>query len=237
MDEKLKSVIDKVRKLLQLSQSDNANEAATAAAMANKLLDQYRLSMADIDSIDAEKVIDDPQYIYSSKRMIGWKVALAKCLAIHYGCYVWDEYFISMTGRKQSNLRLAGRQSDIDIVKYMYAWLVSECERLSKKEAYGNGRVYVNSYYRGFVAGIADQLQKSRAEIAQQTTSTAIVKIDSRAQEAESWLKSRRKLEKAKGSSYYIQHDPSAYNAGQQRGKNIHLDKKLSATNGKLLGS
>ena len=235
MDEKLKSVIDKVRKLLQLSQSDNANEAATAAAMANKLLDQYRLSMADVDD-DIEKIIDDPQYIYSSKRMIGWKVALAKCLATHYGCYVWNEYFTTMTGRKQSNLRLAGRQSDIDIVKYMYAWLTTECERLSKKEAYGNGKVYVNSYCRGFVAGVGEQLKESRKEVAQQVTSTAIVKIDSRAQEAESWLKSHRDIQKAKGS-YHVQLDPSAYKAGQTRGKNIHLGKKLSATSGKLLGS
>lgn len=41
----MQNIIDKVRKLLALSKSDNANEAAVAAAKANDLIDQYRLSV------------------------------------------------------------------------------------------------------------------------------------------------------------------------------------------------
>ena len=43
------AIIEKVQKLLALSQSQNANEAAAAAAAANKLIDQYRLSESDLE--------------------------------------------------------------------------------------------------------------------------------------------------------------------------------------------
>ena len=41
-------IIEKVRKLLALSQSDNEHEAAAAAAKAQALLSEYNLSMSDV---------------------------------------------------------------------------------------------------------------------------------------------------------------------------------------------
>lgn len=46
-------IIEKVQKLLSLSKSSNAHEAAAATAAANKLIDQHRLTMADLDSFKA----------------------------------------------------------------------------------------------------------------------------------------------------------------------------------------
>jgi uncharacterized protein DUF2786 len=52
MDAKLQVVIEKIKRLRSLSSSSNINEATTAAALANNLLDQYRLSEADIATND-----------------------------------------------------------------------------------------------------------------------------------------------------------------------------------------
>ena len=50
-------VVSKVRKLFELSNSANENEAALAAAKAREFLSRYNLSMADLPTDDMTRVI------------------------------------------------------------------------------------------------------------------------------------------------------------------------------------
>lgn len=230
MDNKTSSIIDKVQKLLALSQSSNANEAAAAAAAANKLIDQYRLSEADLSSsiVENDPLVEDSDYIYSTGRIVPWKSNLIITLAKHYGCALFNSLnFIS--GRKQSNYKLIGKKSDIQITHYMFNWLLLECQRLSEKEAYGKGRVFVQSYCQGFVAGIRHQLIKSREEVKQSATTSSIIKIDSREQEANQMMNRLYNLKNSKASNA-SRLDPRAFDAGLDRGKSIHLGKGLDSS-------
>jgi hypothetical protein len=237
MDNKTSSIIDKVQKLLALSQSSNANEAAAAAAAANKLIDQYRLSEADLSSssLENDSLVEDNKFVYSTGRIVPWKSNLIITLASHYGCAIFNSISFSPSGRRESNYKLIGKQSDIQITHYMFNWLSMECQRLSEKEAYGKGRVFVSSYCQGFVAGIRHQLIKSREEAKQNATTSAIVKIDSREQEAKHLMNKLYNLKNYKASSA-SRIDPRAFDAGLDRGKSIHLGKGLdSSTSCKML--
>ena len=255
----INSVIDRVKKLLALSQSSNANEAAAAAAAANKLMDQYRVSQADLEGIDnnaSEPIEEDATPIYETAKITEWKRSLVMILASHYGCAVWNNWTLSKEktsivfdldtgneqvshksggGRKVSGYRLVGRRSDIGICRYMYAYLSAECTRLASIEAKGKGRVFVQSYCIGFVYGVREQLSASRAEVQQQASSSALVKINAREKEAQTAMYEMHNNLKMKKVHSQARLDGKAFGMGQQQGKSIHLGSSLSAGNSRLL--
>ena len=226
------SVIAKVQKLLALANSSNINEAAAAAAAANKLIDQYRLSEADFATTESEldPLIEDDGFIYETGRITPWKSSLVVLLAKHYGCAVFNSAHYP-NGRQVSRYKLVGRTSDIHIAKYMFNWLVLECQRLSENEARGKGRVFASSYCQGFVAGIRQQLNKSREEAKQNASENSIIKINSREQEATDMMHKLHAL-RSKASKSSSQIDYNAYSAGKDRGNSIHLGQSMTSGSG-----
>ena len=236
MDSKLSSVIERVQKLLALSKSSNPNEAANAAAAANKLIDQYRLSEADITTEQGETdpLVEDDGYIYETGKITPWKAALVRTLAAHYGVAHFNAIHYP-EGRKVSRFKLLGRKSDIEITRYMFSWLMMECQRLANAQAKGLGRVFAASYCEGFVNGVAIQLHSSRQEAQKTATSAAIVKLDARLKESTDFMYTNYNLRKAKAVSQG-QRDMRAFVAGEQQGKNIHLGQSLGTGKMRLLG-
>jgi hypothetical protein len=221
------SIIEKVQKLLALSKSDNANEAAVAAAMANKLLDQYRLSMADLETKEnVEGIEEDPDTIYESGKVTRWKSRLVSILTAHYGVTYWNDCHWK-TGRQFSRYRLVGRKSDITIVRYMFAWLSAECHRQATYHGTGKGRVFIACYCDGFINGVAEQLRLSRVEVKKTATDSAMIKLDARQEEAKHWLKTfHPNLRTTQNYSLHqVNHD--AKSMGHSAGRSIHLGKAM----------
>lgn len=230
-------VIDKVKKLRSLTHSSNAHEAANAAAAANKLIDAYRLSEHDIsvENGELDPIIEDDSYIYETGRIIPWKNVLIHVLTTHYGvAHYIDACYPE--GRKVSKFKLVGRTSDIHIVRYMFAWLIAECQRLADAQVKGHGRVAVASYCEGFVTGLASQLQASRKEAQQAASSEAIIKLDARLQESRNFMYQKHSNMKHVKTKSHSQRDVGAFIAGQQQGKNIHLGAAMGGSKTKLLG-
>jgi len=222
------SVVDRVQKLLALSKSENANEAATAAALANKLIDQYRLSEIDLEikGQAEEPIEEDAGYIYESGKVTTWKYTLVGLLVQHYGLSWWNDTSY-LTGRMVSRYKLVGRRSDITVAKYMFNWLVLECQRLSNQHAKGQGRVYVASYCEGFVSGIADQLRASRVEVQKDATSAAIIRLDARSEASSDFLDNLHPELVVKKKKSFSRYNAMGYSAGLTSGRNIHLGESL----------
>ena len=230
-------IISKVKKLLELSKSSNVHESAVAAGIANKLIDQYRLSSIDLETSEdiGEPIEEDPEYLYETGKVTPWKMAMVGMLVRHYGCSHWLDNTYA-TGRKVTRIKVVGRKSDISIVKYMNSWLTLECQRLADKEVKGCGRIVIGSYCSGFVAGVSAQLKASRAEAATTCSSSALVKIDARAEEArEALYKMHTDLRTIKSRSY-AHTDYNAFAAGKSKGQSIHLGSSLGASTAKALG-
>lgn len=223
------AIIEKVQKLLALSQSSNANEAAAAAAAANKLIDQHRLSEADLEvrGQAEEPVEEDQGYIYESGKITRWKSTLAIRLAKHYGVYLWNDTDFS-GGRQVSRYRLVGRKSDITVTKYMYNWLELECNRLCNLYAKGQGRVYAASFCIGFVDGVSEQLGVSRKEMEKTVSSEAMIKLNAREELGRAFAHQLHKLKTTKSTSHArINHQ--AFAEGLTSGKNVHLGSSLTS--------
>jgi hypothetical protein len=232
------NVIDKVRKLLALAgDASNAHEAAAASGLANKLIDEYRLSEADLEVSDeghSEPIEEDDGYIYESGKVTEWKKMLVRVLAHHYGCAHWNDTSYS-GGRKVSRYKLVGKRSDIGLTRFMFTWLSAECSRLSQLEAKGMGRVFIASYCTGFVAGIAEQLSASRVKAQEHATSAAIVKIDERMKDStQAMYKLNDNLKKVNTRSQ-AQMNGVAFSAGHQHGTSLHLGATMGSGSTKHL--
>lgn len=235
MSEQLASVIGKVQKLLALANSSSAHEAANAAAAANKLIDAYRLSELDlaVDQQESDPIMEDDEYIYETGRIVPWKVRMIHVLADHYGVANFNDNHFA-TGRKVSRFKLVGRTSDIKIVRYMFAWLTAECQRLAGSIK-GRGHVAIASYCEGFVAGVAMQLKTSREEIQRTVTSSAIIKLNERLEESSKFMYDHNSNLKTVKTKSHSQRDIGSFLAGQRRGQDIHLGAAMSGSKTKLL--
>jgi hypothetical protein len=236
MNTQISSVISKVQKLLALSNSSNANEAANATAAANKLIDEYRLSAVDIstESSEPDPLIEDDSPIYETGRVTPWKNILIHVLTTHYGVANYNDAYYP-EGRQVSRFKLVGRSSDIQIVRYMFAWLITECQRLANSQVKGHGRVAVASYCEGFVSGISTQLRASRQEVQKVATSEAIIKLDARLQESKGFMYNKYPDMKRIKQRSHSQIDLGSFSAGHQQGQSIHLGAAIGGSKTKLL--
>lgn len=238
------SIIEQIQKLRSLSKSSNEHEAAAAAKAADKLINKHRISEEEISAADPTKKTEakkDDNILYETGKITLWKNMLALNLAKHYDCAVVNDVIGNPeSGRKISRYRLVGTESDMEIVRYMFSWLVDMIEQLGKIVARGMGRVYSASYAEGVVRGIEVQLEESRkeqvveAQAAGQTA--ALVKLDQRMELAQKKLfELYPKLTRSK-LAFKRRVDYTALKHGIRDGKQIQLSKGLNAgANTKLL--
>ncbi|MCZ2224691.1 MAG: DUF2786 domain-containing protein [Chitinophagales bacterium] len=238
----MQDIVEKIKKLRALATSSNEEEAATAAALAEKLIAKYRIEEAELNaSNNIEETINiytDP--LYDTFRIIQWKNDLACILAKHYGCGIYvhsTKDTLRPSANKQSSYRLCGTQGDVAIVKFMFEWLVNKIEVLCKRNCKGKGHIASNSFCLGAVTGINYQLSLAYAEAKKEASSSALIILDSKWQKANDYMNTALELGKAKGSNK-SKVDRSMYDNGYDAGKNINLGKGLpEKTSGKLLGN
>lgn len=234
----LDAILGKVRKLRELAaRSTSLAEATTAAAQADAIIQRYRLSEADVEAAGnaPTEAIDSPEEpLWSGgARTDTVAMRLSAVLANHYGCVSYRER-TRVGGRTESVvLRLAGRASDVAIVRYMFAWLRSEIERLAQREA-GPARP---SFRHGAVSGIEAALAASmRATVAARTQSGAgAMVLSSRAAEAQAWLVAALP-EMGKARPVGGDLDVGAFARGVRAGREMPLGAALPEGRGRMLG-
>jgi hypothetical protein len=225
-------VIRKIAKLRALATSSNLHEAEAAARAAATLAEKYRISEAEVEDASptpTEQPTEADEPIDVVKRFVAWRCELALALSRRYGCALyWSLRGLrAPDGRmlKTRHLKIVGRRSDCEIVRYMFAWLAVELARIAKRD-----RETV-SWLRGAVDGIGQQLTAGTAEArrAATVTVTTLVKIDARAEESELALRTLKgKLGAGPRSRALI--DGEAFARGQVHGRSIHLGSSLDTT-------
>lgn len=233
-----------VAKLLKLAEHANTSpeEAATAAAKAQELMTRHKIERLMAEDASTAKAEPEEDIVDFADRgahldVLGqnaprWKTWLAVILAKANQCKAY-------TSRKsvgQKTIELVGRPSDAETVRYMYAYLLKECDRLTRIHGKGCGRVWCNNFRLGVVEAISLKLKAARtemvdamkAEIGRSIGSTALVrvdraleKLDKRSASVEVFTKQKLKLVKVGGGS--IRLDPSAREAGRQAGSSISV--------------
>ena len=120
-------IIEKIKKLLRLSESSNEHEAALAASKAREFLTLYNLSLADLSIEDLyEKlgIIEVPTT--DMIKLEDWSQVLAFHIARVFDCYV-----IGM-GTELASIVFIGFPSDAEVAAYTFEFLRRKIEDLSK---------------------------------------------------------------------------------------------------------
>lgn len=242
--ESLSNVIAKIQKLRALSINENVHEASSAAAAANKLIEKHQLSEMDLE-VRGEKTSEPVEIVseslYESGRVMLWVHNLAQVLCEANGCsyYVRTEADFAKVFEENPNakrgtykaFKIVGRKSDTEIVRYFFSWLREEIIQLTKKHAYGAGMKYSQNFAIGCVEAIKQKLNEQHRETVReaqaQGQSQAMILLDNRAIESESYMNKTLKLKA--GSRSHLRSDADAFQHGKSVGSNISLNKGLGA--------
>ena len=165
----------KVRALLNLADKDRGatpEEAANAAAMAQKIMDKFGIDTNDVDYdqnaaiADAEEIknfgyedpLDDRDKCHDYEN--SWSVRLASTIALHNQCCIGYQVY-AKTGFK---IRIVGRPSDVQTVRYLYGFFKSQILALKLSNCKGNSSAYKGQFCNGCIDTLAARLAKSREE-------------------------------------------------------------------------
>lgn len=232
-------ILERVRKLLALSQSDNVNEAAAAAKQAQVLMSKHQISeaMLDVDVGEEDEAIGTELLHNHGKRtMPSWKRSLATVVAQVNQCKAFRQ-------AGSSRLQIVGRPSDCDTARYFFTYLIRQVEEVAQIQGSVRGRPG-RTWYANFRQGATVELcrrlreadEEARAALKQEAdasdtlgsgtalvkVNTAIAKIDDRRQAARDYAKRVHGLKRARRSA--SNYDPDGFNAGKRAGERIKLD-------------
>lgn len=173
----LAKVLDRVRKLLSLSQRTSSEaEAAEAASRAASLMEDYQLSEAlvrlDEPSAKPEPIIKDllePDSAAHGSKRVAWKEAIAQAVADDLGVqlYYW---YTRVDGRKSTEIRGMGRESSIQAWRYtcQYLWrAVNELAELAWDggQDTSSTRAWKNAFRVGCASRLAVRLAEKRSAL------------------------------------------------------------------------
>lgn len=225
-------IISKVQKLLRLSTSSNANEAALAAAKAQELIDAHNLSaaMLAIDNAEATPSLDEPIVDFqragapldSQKQQQRWRGQLALTVANLNGCRVYLQ---------GGQIALVGRRTDAETVRYLFGYLSRQVEELASTQV-GMGKTWRNNFRLGVVETIAKKLHEQHRQFEDNArhveSQTALMRVDralavikARGDSVDTFMKSNLKLRK--GGSYSSRVDAGARQAGRIAGQSVNV--------------
>lgn len=162
-------ILDRIRKMLAIANGGaNVNEAATAAAMAERLMRKYQIDQADViveeltaDSVEAETVAN------GTKTMPAWVGWIAFGVAKANECEVTR----ARDDRGRAVHRFYGVAGDAEVAGEMMRYLIGEVHRLAK--AYGGTRAETGSFRRGCGSALQKRLTAMAEDRRQDFTGTA----------------------------------------------------------------
>lgn len=221
------SAIDRIKKLLRLSKSDNEHEAELAAANAARLMVEFQIEEAELGD-EKEEIRVNEFTLEVAKRITVWRARVAYAAAIMFGGQIY-----SNNSRGQTRLMFVGREQDLDAVKYLFAYFASEVESLADsgwhryRRTMGSRSMLMNesargwkgSYRKGCAARIYDRIYREREAAKGESTSTALVKLDALEQQAKDYLDNLPGVTERREYRTAMNH---AYEAGWQDGASVN---------------
>lgn len=226
----MSNVSDTITRLRSLALNAGSQaEAEAAAAAAERLIAKYQLDEAAISAgtSTVSEPVEVSAVLWSGKSTKVWLGMLAQGLCKEHGCAV----VLSRIRGKSATLKLAGTKSDTDLVRYLFAWLSTEIDRLARRE---HGIAAINAFRVGAVAGVLGAMQEARRiEVAHTARESAQMVLVTRGERALALLTeaSGGRLRQGSGPSL---HDRGAYERGKSAGSNMTARHGLTAGGGRL---
>lgn len=151
-------LLEKIKKLLKLSSSDNSNEAELATLKANQLLLKY-----NIQNLGAEE--EDEMCLI---RLLPQKRKTAKLIAVYDILKHFIVYPVISSGNHSCCIEVFGSRTNIELAEYVAEFLDYELERLwkeNKNKSKLSGLRAKNSFFRGIASGYDKKMRIMHREL------------------------------------------------------------------------
>lgn len=181
-------IMSRLAKLLEMAERGGEHEAQLAAERAAELMARYEIEMADVQArtgqpakptIERGRVDSLWEDADGWPRVENWHRALLSALAGVMGGKAW------VHGKgKQYQFHMVGTRDAINAVRYTYALLERQINRLSREAQRRHvepSNAWRRSYAIGMVSKIYDRLKAGKAAAHQGASSTALVVVDATA--------------------------------------------------------
>lgn len=209
-------IIQTIKKVLALSSNNPSSEEAQSAALkAQELLAKYHISMAEVESLDLDKVeeIEESVVDVPAKK---WKYKLAILVAKNFRCiaYLHGKAKIVFFGHKTDSIIAA------ETFKYLFTLgdrLGNRAVKFAKAARTGTEGVY-NSFVYGFCQGLQEAL-------AEQCTALMIVVPE----DVKESYEDKMKFCRTSHVNYKYANRTSAFEEGRQEGRRAMEKKRVEA--------
>lgn len=226
-------VLVKIQHLMKLAQAGtNANESASAFAQAQALLFKHKLEMSDVEKASAalnEEIIEGAKFLYEGKRAIAWKSRLAGGICQLNAC----RYYIKRT-RNGMKYAVVGRNSDIEVVHYLFNSIVEQIEIFSQdalNKCLIEGKTGSNNFKHAAAEKVISRLEETQRQIREEYKgTTALVFVDSKDAEVAKWVEKNLNLVYKSFGGH--RGDDSAASLGRQAGGKVSLNKGMNGSSG-----
>lgn len=151
------TIVEKVQKLLALSESPNENEAKTAMLKAQELMVKHKITMKDVETdIKKDVVITTTHQRFKNTK---WKAVLAKVISDNFLC----EALTSQNGRTNvCRVSFVGHEEDVDICIAVYNYAIKFVDKKVAKlrriryDAGESAKGLEEAYAVGFCRGLKE---------------------------------------------------------------------------------
>jgi len=156
-------IIEKIKKLLELTTSDNENEASHAMETAKRLMLKYSLNETNFLETNSVPEIIESQYSSSYFQKPGLKESMPRILAVIapiFGCQAFVR--VDISGFK--SYHLLGFKTNIEITKFALDSLLAQGNIDARRE-YRKFRTvtFGLSFWRGFADGLKVKFAKEKS--------------------------------------------------------------------------
>jgi len=213
-------VLERVKKLLSLSQSSNLHEAELATIKANEILLRHNLSR-----VPEKKVTIFMDRLLMQKRKDAKMTAIVDIIA-----HFIVRPVISL-GQNACCLEVSGTETNVKLARYVVEFLDRELDRLwdeVKKENSLTGLRAKNSFFLGVAKGFDLKMKESKKSFSVEDQKALVLVEKNLLEETQIIYKRLSK------TTSQMQFDPSANALGIERGKKLHIRQGVESKNQKL---
>ena len=199
-------IMDKIRKLLRLAESDNENEAESAARIAAKLMREHAVTQSSLS--ESALLEEDPVGVHAFE--VGtstWRIQLAWAMATHCSvsalrCVRHGTYHPTRENGHGGRFRMDeckrrvyaigyGHRSDLEVWEYLYDVALREVERAAREhrkaqahEGWGVSRTEMTHFREGAVSGLRQKLYDQRSAAKDEGPASEALALQSRSERA-----------------------------------------------------
>ena len=160
--------LSKIKKCLALAASPNPHEAAAALRQAQKLMDEYGLTMTDVSLADVTEAKAQARTV----DLVKWEAMLSKAVALAFGCEVYSclnaKIGPDFRRMRQRDYVFVGVGAAAEVASYAYDVLARQCAKdrrthISKQPKTCKPKTKTargDAFAEGWVHGVREKLER-----------------------------------------------------------------------------